>query len=430
MNYAEAVAALDARVPTRMVPDLDRIRALVDLLAHPERTYPSIHITGTNGKTTTAIVATEVLRAAGLLVGTYTSPHLATPRERLAFDGAPISEQEFAGLLAYLTPFLERVDAQVGRVTWFETMTAMALTWFADKSVQAGVIEVGMGGAWDATNVVEAPVAVITEVAVDHPELGSTPVEVAREKAGIVKESAVVVTAERDQAVLEVIAGRCAERDAELRRAGEAFAILDRRPAAGGQALALRLGERRYEDLFLPLLGPRLAEDALLGVAAAAALLGDRDLEDELLLEAFARVRSPGRIEVVRRRPLLVLDGAHNPDAARALAEAMRESFRWGRLWLVASILGDKDVAGVLAHLVPLADEVIVTRNESPRAAPVERLAKEVEALGRRPQVEPVVEDAVRSTLDRAGEDDCVLVTGSLYTVGEARTTVLPGDNA
>jgi dihydrofolate synthase/folylpolyglutamate synthase len=411
-----------------MVPDLDRIRALVDLMAHPERSYQSIHITGTNGKTTTARVASEVLRAAGLSTGTYTSPHLEAPRERIAYNGEPISQQDFARVLAYLTPFLEQVDARGERVTWFETMTAMAFELFQDKAVNAAVFEVGMGGEWDATNVIEAPVAVITEVAVDHPELGSTPAEVAREKVGIIKDGAVVLTAEREPEVLSVIEARCRARGAELRRAGDAFAVEGRELALGGQVLTIRAGEQVYEELLVPLFGARLAEDALLGVVAALAFLGDREIDREILAGALAQVRSPGRMEVVLRTPLVVLDGAHNPDAAASVAEAMRESFRRERLWLVASILGDKDVAGVLAALVPLADEVVVTRNDSPRAAPVEQLSKEVEALGRRAHVEPVVEDAVRFAIDRAGANDCVLVTGSLYTVGQARKLFVPSE--
>jgi dihydrofolate synthase/folylpolyglutamate synthase len=428
MNYTEALRALDARVPTRMVPDLDRIRALVDLLAHPEASYPAIHITGTNGKTTTARVASRVLHAVGLSTGTYTSPHLETPRERIAVGAVPISQKEFAEVLSYLTPILEQVDARGERVTWFETMTAMAFEYFQEKSVEAAVIEVGMGGEWDATNVIEAPVAVITEVAVDHPELGSTPVDVAREKVGIIKDGAVVLTAERDPAVLALIETSCRERGADLRLAGEAFALERRDLDIGGQLLTIRAGRQVYQDLHVPLFGARLAEDALLGVAASLAFLGDRAIDRELIAAALANVRSPGRIEVVARAPLVVLDGAHNPDAARSLADAMRDSFRWKRLWLVTSILGDKDVAGVLAALVPLADEVVVTRNDSPRAAPVERLSKEVEALGRRAHAEPVVADAVRLAIDRAGEDGCVLVTGSLYTVGQARTLFVPSE--
>jgi dihydrofolate synthase / folylpolyglutamate synthase len=426
VNFREAVSELDARVPTRMVPDLKRIQALMELLAHPERAIPSIHITGTNGKTTTAMVATEVLRAAGLNTGTYTSPHLASPAERIALDGAPISDQLFADTLEYLTPLLERVDALGERVTWFETATAMAFTAFSDHAVDAAVIEVGMGGEWDATNVIDAPVAVITEVAVDHPELGSTPVEVAREKVGIIKDGAVVLTAERDPGVLAVIEERCKERGAELRIAGDAFALLDRRTGFGGQEISIRLRERVYSELLLPLFGSRLAEDALLGVAAASAFLGDRDLDDDVLLEALPKVRSPGRLEVVRRRPLVVLDGAHNPDAAEFLAGALRESFAWERLWLVVSILGDKDVAGVLARLATVANEAIVTRNESPRAAPIDRVVEELEALGVPHRSAPTVEDALQLALEHASETDCVCVTGSLYTVGQARTLLLP----
>jgi dihydrofolate synthase/folylpolyglutamate synthase len=423
-DLAEALRALEERQPTHMVPDLDRMRALSELLDHPERSYPCIHITGTNGKTTTAWVATELLRAAGLAVGTYTSPHLHDVRERIAFDGQPIPPEEFAETFAYLEPFLAQVDARGERVTYFEALTMIAELWFADRAVDAAVVEVGMGGTWDATNLVHGEVALVTEVALDHPELGSTPVEVAREKAGIVKEGAICVTGERSPDVLAVIEARCREVRAALRRQGPDFALEGRRLAVGGQVLDLRVGEHRYRDVFLPLYGERLAEDALLGLAAVTAFLGDRPLGDDLVREALAGVRSPGRVEVLRRRPLLVVDGAHNPDAAGALAAAVEESFARERLVLVLGMLADKDVAGVAEILVPRADVVVATSPRSPRAAPVERVAKEAERLGRPAETAATVEGAVGRALELAGERDLVLVTGSFTTVAEARETL------
>ncbi|MBI4730518.1 MAG: bifunctional folylpolyglutamate synthase/dihydrofolate synthase [Acidobacteria bacterium] len=441
MRFREAVARLDARTnyeaTGRLVaPTLERMRALAGLLANPS--LPAIHVTGTNGKTTCARAATEVLRAAGLAVGTYTSPHLHSPTERIAFDGVPISEDEFASTLEYLEPFLAEVDRLGSRVTWFEAVTAMALVFFADKAVDGAVIEVGMGGDWDATNVVDAQVAVITEVTLDHPELGATPTEIAREKAGIVKDGAIVLTAERDPEVLAVIERRCRERGAELRVAREvpalgaraeggsraAVVIEERLLAVGGQRLEIRIGDRRYEDLLLPLYGSGLALDAALGTAAAVAFLGDRDLADEAMSEAFSGMRSPGRVEVARREPLVVLDGAHNPRAAASVAEAMLESFHWDDLTLVAGMLGDKDVAGVLAALAPLAGEIVVAPVASPRSAPPERLRDALGALGRSATIARSVPEAVERAIASSGARDCVLVAGSLYTVGEARQSL------
>lgn len=429
MNEREAIEALGRRTNyeatgSLVAPSLDRIRALLDLLDNPQRIVPALHVTGTNGKTTCARAAAEVLHATGLSVGTYTSPHLVSVRERIACDGEPIRAKDFADTYAYLEPYLEEIDARGDRVTWFEAVTALGFVWFADKSVDAQVIEVGMGGTWDATNVVDAPVAVITEVSLDHPELGSTPAEIAREKAGIVAEGAVVLTAERDPAVLAVIEERCRARGAELRRAGQAFAISSRAPAFRGQSLDIRIGAARFEGIHLPLFGERMAMDALLGAAAVSAFLGDRDVDGEIIAQAFSRLRSPGRVEPVRHKPLVVLDGAHNPAAAEALAAAMRESFTWRRLVLVVGMLGDKDVRGVIATLAPLADEILVAPVASLRAAPAERLETEVRFAGRECTRASSVGGALALALERATEEDCVCVTGSLYTVGEAKVAL------
>jgi len=408
-----------------MVPDLDRMRAVSDLLNQPQRDYPSIHITGTNGKTTTAAVATELLKAAGLRVGTYTSPHLHSVRERIAYDGEPIAEEEFAQTYAYLDPYLQQVDALGERVTYFETLTILAQVWFAERAVDVAVMEVGMGGEWDATNLVDGRVAVITEVTVDHPELGKTPVEVAREKAGIIKAGAICVTAERDADVLAVIEERCRTVGAELRVDRRDFSFEGRDLAVGGQSIGFRLGDHMYEEVFVPIYGERMATDALLGLAAVSAFLGDRPLEDEIVRSALAEVRSPGRVEVLRRRPLVVADGAHNPAAASELVSAVEDSFAAERLILVIGMLGDKDIAGVVGEIVRAADDVVVTSPRSPRAAPVERLAEEVRRVGIDPETVATVEGAVAHALELAGDSDLVLVTGSFTTVAEARELVL-----
>lgn len=421
MDYQQALRALDERIPTRMVPDLDRMRALSDLLDHPQRTYPSIHITGTNGKTTTAFVATELLRAAGLAVGTYTSPHLHHVRERIAYDGTPMSEDEFAETFSYLEPYLAHVDARGQRVTYFETLTMMAEVWFAERAVDVAVMEVGMGGEWDATNLVDGRVAVFSEVSVDHPELGSTPQEVAREKVGIIKDGALVVSAGQTPSVLAVIEERGRERGAEVKLAGRDFEVVERGLAVGGQALDLRIGDRRYDEVFIPLHGRRLGDDALLGLAAVSAFLGDRELEDDLLRAGFASVRSPGRVEVVRRHPTIVVDGAHNPSAANALRAALEQSFRWNRLILVLGILADKDLAGVVEVLAPIADVAIATQSDSPRAAPYEQVAKALEGVAKETTTAATVAGAVARALELGQDGDLVVVTGSFTTIAEAR---------
>ncbi len=425
MNYAEALRALDDRIPTRMVPDLDRMRALSDLLAQPQRSYPSIHITGTNGKTTTARAATALLRAAELKVGTFTSPHLHDVRERITFDDEPISHAEFAETYSYLEPFLAEVDAKGERVTYFETLTMLAQVWFAERAVDVGVFEVGMGGEWDATNLIDGRVAVITEVSLDHPELGSTPAEIAREKAGIIKQAAICVTGERSADVRAVLEERCHEMGAILRVDGTDFAFYGRDNAVGGQALDLSVGGTNYEQVFVPIYGERMATDVLLGVAAVSAFLGDRPLDDELVRAALAELRSPGRIEVLRRRPLLIVDGAHNPAAALELASTIQDAFSCDRLILVLGILGDKDVEGVVGELVPIADDVIATTAPSSRTAPAERIAKEAARLGAEPRIVSTVEGAVAQAIELATERDLILVTGSFTTAAEARAMVL-----
>lgn len=428
MRFADAVAALDARTnyerSGRLAsPTRERIEALMEVMAHPERSYPAIHVTGTVGKTTAAHASTEVLRAAGLSVGTYLSPHVESVRERFCYDGAPIGEDEFVAAWEELAPYLEVVDGKSDRpVTWFEAATALAFSWFAEKAVDVAVVEVGLGGIWDATNVLDAGVAAITPVGLDHTQvLGETLEAIAREKAGIIAEGAILFTAAQQQAVADVLRARCEDVGAQMRAEGLSFELERAALAVGGQQLAFRIEHDRYPDVFLPLLGEHLARDAVLGAAAARALLGDVTLGEDVLAEAFSNLRVPGRVEVLRRRPLVVLDGAHNPDAADALATAMRTSFSCERLMLVVSVMADKDIAGVLAPLVPAAAEVIVTRNSSPRAASPEQLAGTVRSLGREPVIVQNVPDAISVAIERSGEEDCILVTGSLYTVGDAR---------
>jgi dihydrofolate synthase/folylpolyglutamate synthase len=442
MEYRDAVAALYARMPTRMGPSLDRITRLAELLDHPERAAPAVHLTGTNGKTTTARMVAALLAAFGVGAGVYTSPHLQDVRERVALPSRPISTEEFAETWAYLEPFLGEVDRVSDQpVTFYEALTTLAFVWFAELPVDAQVVEVGMGGTWDATNLVHGAVAVINRVALDHPELGDTPAKVAAEKAGIIKQGATVVSQAQDDDVLAVIGERAAALDARLLVEGRDFGVGQRRQAIGGQVLDLRTPTGTIPDILVPLHGRHQADNAAAALVAVQAFLGAhqgswgpgtdapaserRELDPDTVRAGFAAVSSPGRLEVVSRRPLVLLDGAHNPAGARALAAALLEEFVVDRRTLVVACLADKDVRGILEGLAPATGRLIVTTNRSPRAAPAERLRKEAEALGLHAEVAPDVPTAVGRALDSAAETEAVVVTGSLYTAGEARNLLL-----
>jgi dihydrofolate synthase / folylpolyglutamate synthase len=423
MRYADALAELNARQPERMLPDLDRITELAALLGDPQLTYPTIHLTGTNGKTTTARVTTALACAAGLTTGLYTSPHLLSVTERLQVCDGPIAEGEFADEYAHLLPYVRRVDERGVTVTYFEVLTALAYLWFADKPVDLGVFEVGMGGLWDATNLVAGDVAVIGEIGLDHPELGSTVAEVAREKAGIIKTGKVAVSREQRDEALKVIEARCAEVAATLVLEGRDFEVVDRHRAVGGQVLTVRGVAATYEELFVPLFGEHAARNAGVAVVAFEAFLA-RALDAELVRGALSAATSPGRLEIVQRRPLLVFDGAHNPAGAGALAESLREDFTWDRLHLVIAVSADKDLDGIVAPLAPLVDRAYAANNGSVRSA--DGAAVEAALAERGVPVERFASVAagIEAARASAGEGDLILVTGSLYTVADARRAI------
>ncbi len=421
MRFADALAALAGRVPEHMPrPDLDRIRALAELLDDPQATFPTIHVTGTNGKTTTARLAAALACEHGLPTGLFTSPHLTSVTERLAVCGAPMTPEEFGEEYERLLPYLQMVDERVGRVTYFEAVTALAFLWFADKPVALGVFEVGMGGTWDATNLVAGDVAVLCPVALDHPELGSTVVEVAGEKAGIVKPGKVAVVREQPIEALRVIEGRCAEVGAQLLLEDAAWGLASSVPAVGGQSLSIWGIHATYEDLLLPIFGPYAGRNAAAAVAAVESLL-ERALDEAAVRRAFAAATSPGRLEVVGRHPLVVLDGAHNPAAAEALAAALPQTFAWERLHLVVGVFSNKDLEGIADRLAPLADAVYACATQSVRARAPEEIARAFSSRGVETQVFPTVAEAFRAARAAEDEGDLILVTGSLYTVADAR---------
>ena len=421
MDHAQALKELDSRKESRMIPDLSRILALATYLDDPQLSYPTIHVTGTNGKGTAARVATEIACAHGLTTGLYTSPHLDSVTERLSVCGVDMTEQEFADEFTHLHPFLELVDAQSDeRVTYFEALTALAYLWFADRPVALGVFEVGMGGTWDATNLVAGDVAVITPIGLDHPELGDTLTQVAGEKAGIIKQGKEVVAREQEAEALTVLEERAGKVGASMLLEFRDWEVLERLHAVGGQVFSMRGSMATYDELFLPLLGEHAVHNAAASIIACESLLGER-LDDETLRGALAGVRWPGRLEVAGRHPTIVLDGAHNAAGAEALSVALREFFPGERLHLVLSISANKDVAGIAAQLAPLADVVYATRNESERSADASSIAEAFAAQGPAVAVHGSVAEALEAARAVATADDLICVTGSLYTVADAR---------
>ncbi|MFF8815092.1 bifunctional tetrahydrofolate synthase/dihydrofolate synthase [Streptomyces pactum] len=420
---------------TKLDPSVERIEALLDILGSPQRAYPSIHITGTNGKTSTARMIESLLGAFELRTGRYTSPHVQSVTERISLDGAPISAERFVDTYRDIKPYIEMVDArQEYRLSFFEVLTAMAFAAFADAPVDIAVVEVGMGGTWDATNVIDGSVAVVTPIALDHTDrLGTTPEQIAVEKAGIIKKDATAVLAQQPVDAASVLLRRAVEVDATVAREGLEFGVLSREVAVGGQLLTLRGLGGEYPEVFLPLHGAHQAHNAAVALAAVEAFFGigsqhARTLDLDTVRRAFASVTSPGRLEVVRRSPTVVLDAAHNPAGAQATAAAVTEAFGFSRLVGVVGASGDKDVRGFLEAFEPIFAEVVVTRNSSHRAMDVDALAQvAVEVFGAdRVQVEPRLDDALEAAITLAEEEGefagaGVLVTGSVITVGEAR---------
>ena len=435
-TYDEVEDALLSRWPeTRIDPTLDRIRDFLALLGDPQDGYPVVHLTGTNGKTSTARMIEGLVRALGLRTGRFTSPHLESMTERIVVDGEPLSEDQFVAAFNDIAPYTHLVDAQHSHpLSFFETVTAMAYATFADAPVDAAVVEVGLGGTWDSTNVADGKVAVITPIAVDHAKyLGSTPAEIARDKAGIIKPGATVVTAVQDEDVALVLGERCAEVGATLAREGLEFGVTTRVPAVGGQLLTMQGLRASYEEVFLPLYGAHQAQNAALALAAVEAFVGGDDaLDAEVVREAFAEVTSPGRLEVIRRSPTIVLDAAHNPHGAQAVVEAIGDSFAFDPLIGVLGVMADKDHEGLLGAFEPVLAHVVCTQNSTDRSMPAADLADV--ALGifgqDRVSVAPVLADAIdqAAALAEAGGvfgeaigSGAVLVTGSVVTVGEAR---------
>jgi dihydrofolate synthase/folylpolyglutamate synthase len=440
VGYAEFLtveAELDRRWPeTVMEPSLDRIAALVEVLGDPHRGYPVVHLTGTNGKTSTARMVDALLTEIGLRTGRYTSPHLQRATERICLDNRPVTPERYVETYRDVAPFVDLVDArQPTALSKFEVLTAMAFAAFADAPVEAGIVEVGLGGRWDATNVADGDVAVVTPVGVDHVQfLGGDVLGIAGEKSGIIKPGAVAVLAAQEPAVAQVLLERCAEVGAQVAREGVEFGVRERDVAVGGQRVVLSGLSGTFDEIFLPLHGEHQAGNAALALAAVEALIGAgpaQPLDPDVVRAAFATVAAPGRLERLVAGPgvaTVLVDAAHNPHGARALAAALVGDFRFTRLVGVVAMMRDKDARGLLAELEPVLHEVVVTANSSPRAMDPDELgALATEVFGSdRVSVEPSLAAAVEQAGELAEEGGTsgvgVVVTGSVVTAGEART--------
>jgi len=435
VSLERVTAALASRFPSEaeMVPDLDRIRLLTDLMGSPQRAYPSVHLTGTNGKTSTARMVDALVRGFGLRPGRYTSPHLHSVTERITVDGDPLSDERFTEVFEEVRPYVELVDARSSMpVTYFEVLTAMAFAAFADAPVDLAVLEVGLGGSWDATNVVQAGTCIVLPVGLDHvPLLGTTLAEIAAEKAGIIHPGSTAVLAAQDPEAAEVLLHRCAEVGATVAREGLEFGVVDRRTAVGGQLVTLQGLAGRYDEVFLPLHGAYQAQNAVCALAAVEAFLGGGtgSLDPEAVRQGLADVSSPGRLEVVRSSPTVLVDAAHNPHGMAATVSALTDAFSFTYLVAVVACLADKDVRAMLEVLEPAVSTIVVTESSSPRRLPVEQLREIAEELfgDQRVHVEERLDDALDLAMSLVDDEAAyggagVLVTGSVVTAGEART--------
>jgi len=422
-------------------PTMARVERVMELLGDPHRAYRTVHVTGTNGKSSTARMVERLVREHGLRTGRFTSPHLTSVTERIAVDGEPLTQERFVEVFEDVAPYIGVADRESQErggppLSFFEVLTVMAFAAFADAPVDVAIIEVGMGGRWDSTNVVDGEVAIITPIAMDHERwLGATLEEIATEKAGIIKDGAVAVIADQPDAALEQILARAQAVGAHLIREGVDLEVVDRRVAVGGQLVDLRTPAGVYTEIFVPLHGAHQAHNALLALAATEALMsGGRALGAEIVEAAFGDVDAPGRLEVVRTSPTVVVDVAHNPAGAEALVDALEESFNLEHIVAVVAVMADKDAEGLLSVLEPTVAEIVVTRNSSERSADPEDLAEVArEVFGEeRVHVAGRLDEALALAADLAEANDKhgggvgtgVLVTGSVVTVADTRILV------
>ncbi|WP_428980341.1 bifunctional folylpolyglutamate synthase/dihydrofolate synthase [Isoptericola cucumis] len=438
-SLREVYAEIMSRAPEHDIdPTLDRVQRVLELLGDPQRAFRTIHLTGTNGKSSTARMTERLVREHGLRTGLFTSPHLSSVTERIQVDGEPLSAARFVEVFEDVAPYVGVVDRESQeaggpRLSFFEVLTVMGIAAFADAPVDVAVIEVGMGGRWDSTSVVDGEVAVLTPVAIDHERwLGSTLAEIAAEKVGIVKDGATVVSAEQHPVVDELLRERVAETGAHAVREGVDADVAARHVAVGGQLVNLRTPAGLYTEVFVPLHGEHQAHNALLALAAVEQLLGGRALDGGVVETAFADVAVPGRLELVRSSPTVLVDAAHNPHGAQSLVDALGEAFDLRTVVGVVGVMADKDVEGLLATLEPAFAHVVLTRNSSERSADPEDVAEIAREIFGADRVHTSVrlDEALQLAADLAERDDQVgvgtgrgvVVTGSVITVADARS--------
>ena len=433
----ETLAAIEqglmARWPESIIePTLDRISALTDLLGSPQLSYPTIHLAGTNGKTSTSRMIDALMSELGYRTGRYTSPHLQSFLERISIKGQPIAPDEFIKNYNDIALYFDLVDSkQPHKISYFEALTAIAFVAFAEHPVDVAVIEAGLGGEWDATNVVQSQVSVMTPIGLDHMEyLGDTLEKIAKTKSGIFKPESNVVLAAQTPEVAKVLMTKVAQVSAIPFRQGVEFSLASRAIAVGGQLIAINGVHGLIDEIFLPLYGAHQANNAAIALAAAEVFAGVK-LDSDLVRSAFAKVDSPGRCEVVRRDPTVIIDAAHNPHGAKALVATIASEFDFETLIGVVAVLGDKDASGILAELSQVVDYLVISESSSPRALPANELAKIAAQFFKPEQIEiiPELRGAITYATEKANLSNqvndgvsAVLITGSVVTAGQAKS--------
>ena len=428
-------ALLNRWPETRIAPTLDRIAALADILGSPQLSYPTIHIAGTNGKTTTTRLIDSLCFELGMRTGRFTSPHLESFLERISINGEPISAEGMIATYNDIALYLDLIDSKMpNKLSFFEAMCALSFVAFAEFPVDVGIFECGMGGEWDSTNVINAAVSVVTPIGFDHMEyLGDTLEKIATTKSGIIKEGSFAVLARQEAEVAQVLTHKCAQVDATPIREGIEYSVKSRALAIGGQLVSIAGVYGEYNDLFLPLHGAHQAANAATAIAAVEVFAGETKLDEEVVRAALVNATSPGRCEIVMRNPTVIVDAAHNPHGARSLKQTLSEEFDFDAVIGVVAPMGDKDVSGILEELEGVMSRIIVSRNSSHRAASVEELfdtAREIFGSERVEQSE-TLNSAISSAIEQAkiqnavqDSNVAVVIAGSVVTAGEARAIV------
>ncbi|MFZ9719754.1 MAG: bifunctional folylpolyglutamate synthase/dihydrofolate synthase [Candidatus Nanopelagicaceae bacterium] len=428
-------ALLNRWPESRINPTLERISLLADLLGSPQLSYPTIHIAGTNGKTTTTRLIDSLCFELGLRTGRFTSPHLESFLERISINGESISEEAMIATFEDVTPYFGLVDERMShRLSFFEAITGLAFVAFAEHPVDVGIFECGMGGEWDSTNVIEAKVSVLTPIGLDHMQyLGDTLGAIAATKSGIIKPGSFAVLARQELDPAQVLMRKCAEVEATPIREGMEYQVSSRSIAVGGQLLSIKGVYGEYEDLFLPLYGEHQASNAATALAAVEVFAGEQKLNEAIVRAAFGKASSPGRCEIVHRNPTVIIDAAHNPHGAKSLRRTIESEFDFDFIIGIVAPMGDKDTDGILEEFEGIMTTAIITRNSSHRAAPIEELAAQARQIfgDNRVLTKESLESAIEAAVTQAkyevemNDKSCaVLIAGSVISAGEARAFI------